>query len=128
MRRALSILFVLLFGLGPLAATFDGDDASLPACCRRNGTHHCEMSDAMLARIIQAALSTPAFTAPSRCPQFPAHESAAPSPALAVARAPQVANVDIPALLTIAPFGSQVRSIHFRTPALRGPPARALAS
>jgi hypothetical protein len=129
MRRALSILFVLFFGLGPLAVLIDGaDDASLPACCRRNGTHHCMMTDAMLARMVQAALSAPAFTAPSHCPQFPARGNAVPSPTLAVAHAPQVDNAGIPALLAIGPSGSHARGIHLRTPALRGPPALTLAS
>ena len=128
MRRALSILFVLIFGLGPLAVLIDGDDASLPACCRRNGAHHCVMTDAMLARMVQAALSAPAFTAPSHCPQFPARGNAVPSTTLAVARAPQMENAGIPALLPIAPSGSQAGSIHLRTPALRGPPALTLVS
>jgi hypothetical protein len=128
MRRAFSILFVLLFGLGPLAAAFDGDDASLPACCRRDGKHHCVMADAMLARMIQAALSTPAFTAPSHCPQFPAPGNAAPSPTLALAHAPELDTAGIPALLIVTPSGVHARSIHLRTPALRGPPALTLAS
>src|SRR5579864_3738776 len=109
MRRALSILFVLFFGLAPLAATFDGDDASLPACCRRNGTHHCVMSDAMLARLVQAAFSTPAFTSPSHCPQYPTLGNAVPSN-LAVAHVPQVETAGIPALLPVAPSDSPARS------------------
>jgi hypothetical protein len=122
MRRALSSLFILLIALAPLAAAFVGDDASLPACCRRNGTHHCVMSDAMLARMIQAAVSTPAFTAPSHCPQYDLRGNAAPSH-LALAHAPQAVNPGIPQLLLVVPSSSHARSIHLRTPALRGPPA-----
>ncbi|MGA8090231.1 MAG: hypothetical protein WCA10_23365 [Terracidiphilus sp.] len=129
MRRAFSILFVLFFGLGPLVVLIDGgDNTSLPACCRRNGAHHCAMTDAMLAHMIQAALSTPAFTAPSHCPQYPARGNAAPSTTLAIARAPETAIVGIPALLSVAPSAAHARSIHLRTPALRGPPALTLAS
>lgn len=73
MRRALSILLVLCFGLGPLTSTLQaGDDLRLPPCCRRNGAHHCAMADAMMARMAQAATDRkPAFTAPSHCPFYP---------------------------------------------------------
>src|ERR1700747_1446356 len=73
MRRALSILLVLFLGLGPLAATLQGsDDARLPICCRRNGSHQCAMSAESLARIIQAASgATPVLGAPAHCPQSP---------------------------------------------------------
>jgi hypothetical protein len=128
MRRALSILFAFLFALGPLAATFDEDESSLPACCRRNGTHHCLMSDAMLARIVQAALSTPAFTSPGRCPQYPLRGCATPSPTFALAQAPQIQEAAFPALFPIAASGTWARNIHLRTPALRGPPSLALPS
>ncbi len=129
MRRAFAILFVFLFGLGPLAVLIDGgDDASLPACCRRNGTHHCVMADAALARMVQAALRTPRFTAPSHCPQYPTPGNAAPSTALALAHAPQAVTAGISERLTGSPSGSHASSIHLRTPALRGPPALTLAS
>jgi hypothetical protein len=127
MRRALSMLFVLLFGLGPLAATFDGDDASLPACCRRNGAHHCVMTDAMLASMVQAALSTPAFTPPTRCPQCPTRGYATPSTTLALAHAPEAEMPEIPEFLAVVPSTSSASSIYLRTPALRGPPAPALS-
>jgi len=128
-RRAFSILFVLLFGLGPLAVLIDGeDDASLPACCRRNGTHHCVMSDAMLARMVQAALGNHAFTSPSHCPQFPAQGNAAPSPILALAHVPDVETTGIPAFMPLIQTSSDARSIHLRTPALRGPPALTVAN
>jgi hypothetical protein len=45
MRRVLAILLMLAFGL-PLIApalAFGPDDSQLPACCRRNGAHHCAM-------------------------------------------------------------------------------------
>jgi hypothetical protein len=59
MRRILSILLVLILGLGPVvpagalaaglipefASGWTGkvDESRLPACCRRNGKHHCAM-------------------------------------------------------------------------------------
>jgi hypothetical protein len=43
MRRALSITIALLFGLSLAAPLFSVDAAnSLPQCCRRNGSHHCD--------------------------------------------------------------------------------------
>jgi hypothetical protein len=128
MRGALAILFAILFGLGPLTATFAGDDASLPACCRRHGAHQCAMADAALARMIQAALNSSAFTAPSHCPQYPIPGNAAPSSALALAHAPQAVTAGIPEILPGPPFDAHVNSIHLSTPALRGPPALTLAS
>jgi hypothetical protein len=56
MRRILSILLLLVLGLGPAGAA-DGlasglrsgwtgkvDESRVPACCRRDGKHHCSMS------------------------------------------------------------------------------------
>jgi hypothetical protein len=56
MRRILSILLLLALGLGPalpagaLASSIRSgwtgkvDESRIPACCRRNGKHHCSMS------------------------------------------------------------------------------------
>lgn len=42
-----------------------GPDANLPACCRRNGAHHCAMA-------MDDGATGPAFQAtPERCPAFP---------------------------------------------------------
>jgi hypothetical protein len=46
MRRLLSLVLLLAFGLPVVAPALGqtADDASsLPACCRRNGAHHCSM-------------------------------------------------------------------------------------
>lgn len=124
MRRGLSILLVLLFGLGPLAATLQADDdMCLPPCCRRHGTHHCAMSDAMMARMAQTRPdSAPAFTAPSHCPMYPGNMHAAVTPAHALA--PSAA--DMPFLLAQAhsPAASlaAARMSQLRTRAGRGPP------
>lgn len=89
MRRALSILLVLFFGLGPLAATLDAsDDARLPICCRRNGSHHCSISGDALARIVQASSgSTPVLAAPAHCPLYPGTAPATISPSHALTTA-----------------------------------------
>jgi hypothetical protein len=76
MRRGFSILLILLFGLGPLQSLIDGSqDANLPACCRRNGAHHCAMSapGAMRMAAAQSAETgnTPTVSAPLTCPYYP---------------------------------------------------------
>src|SRR5271156_3857634 len=55
MRRVLSILLLLVLSLGPAATagalasgpasgwTGKIDESRIPACCRRNGKHHCSM-------------------------------------------------------------------------------------
>jgi hypothetical protein len=68
MRRLLAITLLLAFGSSlfvPLFAATADPDASLPACCRRHGTHHCTM------RMAATATDTaPAFNAPP-CPLYP---------------------------------------------------------
>jgi hypothetical protein len=71
MRRILAISLLLLFALpaiAPLFALSGNSDANLPACCRRNGKHHCamsmEMAQAMLAGTQVRAL-------PMKCPLYP---------------------------------------------------------
>jgi hypothetical protein len=52
----------------PLFAATSDPEASLPACCRRHGKHHCNMT-MMMAML--AASSGPALTTPP-CPFYPA--------------------------------------------------------
>jgi len=72
MRRLLSIALLAAFSLpliAPVLALASASDANLPACCRRNGTHHCSM----LRMQTESSSSTPNFSAiPERCPAYPA--------------------------------------------------------
>ena len=88
MRRALSLILVLFFALGPFAASLQSEDARLPPCCRRNGTHHCAMSDAMIARMVQQSQGKPILTAPSHCPLYPHGNAATLAPTQALTQAP----------------------------------------
>lgn len=124
MRRALSIFFVLLFGLGPLAVSLGAEeDSSLPACCRRNGSHHCAMSARAAAMIAEAASSKPIITAPATCPFFPGYIAATASAPQALAASP----VSLPFLLaqphSPATGCAAARQNQIRTRASRGPPA-----
>jgi hypothetical protein len=80
LRKVLSIVLLLVFGLAavaPLLAAGQDADAGLPACCRRNGAHHCAMGIAGMRgmggmRAMADASDAPRWKAPaSRCPYCP---------------------------------------------------------
>jgi hypothetical protein len=73
MRRLLSLVLLAAFGLpavAPVLALGQETESSLPACCRRNGAHHC------MGSMQRPPSSAPAFS--ERCPSFP-QPSTAPS-------------------------------------------------
>jgi hypothetical protein len=68
MRWFLAIALLIAFGsplVAPLFAATVDPEASLPACCRSHGKHHCAMMHLMLA-----ASGGPALQAPP-CPYYP---------------------------------------------------------
>ena len=72
MRRLISILLLAVFGLpvvSPLFAAVQAADAGLPACCRRNGKHHCMMKMEERSKLIQQGvwIGAPA----DKCPYYP---------------------------------------------------------
>jgi hypothetical protein len=71
-RRVLSLTLLLLFSLpliSPVLALTASSDANLPACCRRNGAHHCTS----MTRSPQLPGSGASLSAiPQRCPAYPA--------------------------------------------------------
>jgi hypothetical protein len=68
-RRFSSIVLLLLFSLpliSPVLALAAASGVNLPACCRRNGAHHCTGT----MRVPES--SGPAFSAiPQSCPAYP---------------------------------------------------------
>lgn len=72
MRRALSILMLLVFWMPALAPLFGAiglDDAKVPVCCRRHGQHHCSMSEAERATLQAIGAAAPEFRPPlQKCP------------------------------------------------------------
>lgn len=66
MRRFLAITILLLLGLPMVSPLFalEGDAANLPACCRRDGMHHCMMAGMMMAGMMSAGSSAGASAAP----------------------------------------------------------------
>lgn len=128
MRRLLSIFLVLLFGLGPLTATLDAsDDARLPPCCRRHGAHHCAMSDALMARMVQAASGQPFFTAPSHCPFYPGGNSATVASMHALAPAATALPRTTEKSHTLSAYHAAASVNQIRTHAGRGPPRIAIS-
>jgi len=70
-RRVLSFTLLLLFSLpliSPVLALTAGSDANLPACCRRNGAHHC--TRATHPTDPDAGINLSAI--PQHCPAYPA--------------------------------------------------------
>jgi len=120
MRRWVSLLLVLFFGLWPLTGALEAsDDSRLPSCCRRHGAHHCAMS----MRMVEAVSgSTPMLTAPPTCPLFPGALSgtSAPTHALAVTAVRPPASVVQARCLAANREGARMMPI--RTHAGRGPP------
>jgi hypothetical protein len=68
MRRAITLLLMLVFSSMLMAPLFASDpEANLPACCRRHGKHHCMM------QAVQGSDGPPGLTAVrEKCPCFPA--------------------------------------------------------
>lgn len=124
MRRVLSLVFTLFFSLGPLAACFgSGDDARLPACCRRHGTHHCAMADAVQA----VPGSAPHLRAPSHCPLYPDGAPASISSVLALAFFTARAASSLEPDRVLFEDQKHPHKTPHRTSAGRGPPTSALA-
>ncbi len=71
MRKLLSILLLATFALPlltALSAYASTPDSRLPACCRRSGAHHCELTPDQIAALEHGDhFTTPRTT----CPIFP---------------------------------------------------------
>ncbi len=71
MRSLLAILQLLMMMLptfAPVAALRGDSKANVPACCRRNGAHHCMMTEAQRLAIL-AGVQAKAM--PEHCPFSP---------------------------------------------------------
>ncbi|AFL87591.1 hypothetical protein Terro_1282 [Terriglobus roseus DSM 18391] len=119
--KLLAILLLMLMGLpmaSPLLALTTGSDDHLPACCRRNGKHHCLMatgsSDASTGTHIRAKAE--------KCPMYPQASVAAPHD-VATPPAEQAIYASIVSHPTgIAQTESKWRVARYRSRQKRGPP------
>jgi hypothetical protein len=98
------------------------DDSRLPACCRRNGAHHCAMSEDMQAALERATGSAPTFTAPATCPSFPGFALGFSTPSHALAASGSWAPVILEQARTPLAASADVRTIGIRTRSGRAPP------
>jgi len=94
MRRVPAILLVLVFSFSPIGpALFVDADSNLPACCRRDGKHHCGM---MVRDMAGPASSGPVVDAlRTRCPSFPSGGALLPHSRAAMVAAFQTVSVSI---------------------------------
>ena len=128
MRRFFSILLLAVFVLpllAPVLAMAQDGQAAVPACCRRNGRHHCGMS----LRERRALVSRdPAFRAPTeKCP----FETSSVAPArFDPVTEPPVAEAIFGHLVShptgVAQTESRRRIARDRSRQKRGPPALSL--
>jgi len=122
MRRVPALLLVFLFGFSLIAPALSVDDESnLPACCRRDGKHHCAMMDRDMA---QAPSSGPAAGAlRARCPFFPGGGAVLPHPGAALLATAQPAGVPIDCRIAAGAQSEAGYRISFsRSHQKRGPP------
>jgi hypothetical protein len=71
-RRVLSIVLLLVFSLpliSPALALVAISDVNLPACCRRNGAHHCT---GKMQQPESSRTGVSLSTIPQHCPAYPA--------------------------------------------------------
>jgi hypothetical protein len=125
MRRGLSIFLVLFFLLSPLASALDaGQDASLPACCRRHGTHHCAMVMQTASTKPQAQPgTTPVVSAPLTCPYYPGTATLMTGPAPALASTASGLPADLAEIFARVAWQLTALSRPSTKHAGRGPPA-----
>ena len=124
LRKLLSILLLAAFGLpfvSPLFALGADGNTSLPACCRRDGKHHCMTS---MGERSTLASHDPQFRTPTeKCPYCP-QALAAAHPNLYT---PPTADENFASLMShpagIAQTESKWRIARDRSRQKRGPPS-----
>jgi hypothetical protein len=125
MRRVPAILLVVLFSYSLMApALLVDDESNLPACCRRDGKHHCGMMAQDMAGTEPAPSSGPAADAlRAKCPFFPNGGATLPHSGTALLAAAQTSGISI-AIRTSTPARSEAgyRLSFDRSHPKRGPP------
>ena len=127
LRRLLSILLLAVFGLpvvSPLFAATQAADAGLPACCRRNGRHHCMMKMEERSKLIQRGDWINSLA--DKCPDYPGALPAVHFDLLALETSASSFAPIIGAPAEIAQTESKHRISHDRSRQKRGPPAYSL--
>jgi hypothetical protein len=123
MRRVPAILLVFVFSfplIGP--ALFADAESNLPACCRRDGRHHCGMPDRDMADTPSSGAAVDALRA--KCPFFPNGGAVVPEAGPALLAGSQAAGVSIATRIAASPKPEAGYRISFdRSHHKRGPPS-----
>ena len=124
MRAAVTSLLLALFSsslIAPLLADPAGD---IPACCRRDGQHHCGMSDPMTDQGIGQGSSHRALQARHpKCPMFPqAGVAPADSKTIVLSFGPSVAQPELSQCIIGSANEPRPRSTTCDRAQERGPP------
>ena len=128
-RRIFSILLLVFFSLpivSPLLAMTTDAEAGLPACCRRNGAHHCMMSmDMSTGRHISSSHSdTPHLAVlTEKCPYTPQAPATGHPDLLALDPSAAIFAEIVSHPAGIAQTESRHRIAQDRSRQKRGPPA-----
>jgi len=142
MRRFLSILMMMVLGLGPtitavpasalasgiVAALHGGhssgiDESLLPACCRRNGKHHCALAAQAASRASQGTANRETSISANECCPCPPGSLLSTAPSIAAIVSTQADSVALaseyrPSNLLDADLQASARRSHPK----RGPP------
>lgn len=121
MRRGPAIMLVFLFSfslIGP--ALFVDDESNLPACCRRDGKHHCAMVDRDMAQEPPSGAAAGALR--TKCPFFPSGGAVLPHSCGAVLAACQTAGAVVSQIAGPAQAEARYRISFSRSHQKRGPP------
>ena len=119
MRRVLSLSLMMMFSWMLIAPLLAPDaDANLPACCRRNGKHHC-----MMSRMGRLSGNQKGFTAVSeKCPCGPAVPCAVHSATLKPEARARFYAEALPSPIRAALTEARPRLSFLRSHQRRGPP------
>ncbi|MBC8166351.1 MAG: hypothetical protein H7Y20_10815 [Bryobacteraceae bacterium] len=123
MHRAFAVLLLTILSFPLIPAVNPADEQSnLPACCRRDGKHHCAM---MASPAISPEASGAKFKAVrTKCASFPKSQATPVVSAFLSVPARGIAEPVIAALDVVAQTEARYRLSFSRSRHKRGPPAR----
>ncbi len=124
--KVIAIALLLVFaGNAALPAFFSDSESNLPACCRRDGKHHCAML-AMIEMAEQDEDAGPSWKAARRkCAQFPTGFVGLHSVQSAPPRSATTGDLTVGQPAAKAQPETLYRISHSRTRQKRGPPSLA---